>query len=554
MDMTAGVLLIFGICVFGGILSAILMKRLSIPQVLGYIVAGIIIGESGFQLVTADIIVELRSFNYFALGIIGFLVGSEIKFSTLRKYGKQFAAILIVEGLLSFILVGGSVTIIMWYATNSLPLSFATGIVFGAISSATDPASTMDVLWEYRAAGIFTTTLIAIVALDDALAMTLYGLGTSAAQILSGGAISLSHIFMQIGIELFGSVLIGIASGYILNIVLHRFAYKEQMLASAISLLLLNIWLAVAWKMDIILLTMAMGITVVNTAPKRSEPILELVRNFSTPLYVLFFVLVGARLSIKSMPGWLWAIVIFYVLFRSFGKMLGAYIGARISNAAPVIRKYIGLGLFAQGGVAIGLSIMATQHLHNIRISEGLLLSDVIIFGITATTFIVQVIGPTSVKLGIKLAGEIGQNVTEEDIIEKWNVKDVITNNTIPINEYSTLKDVFRIFSEHESMYHPVIDKNEKVIGILTFNELKEIISDPDTWNWLLAADAIVPIEDAVYLDDPLEQAIKLMNQIGSDVLPVFSDRTDQSFSGNIDLKHVKHLINQKIISSSSLA
>ena len=83
MNVTSGVLLIFGICVFGGILSAILMKRLSIPQVLGYIIAGIIIGESGFQLVTTEIIIELRSFNYFALGIIGFLVGSEIKFSTL---------------------------------------------------------------------------------------------------------------------------------------------------------------------------------------------------------------------------------------------------------------------------------------------------------------------------------------------------------------------------------------------------------------------------------------------------------------------------------------
>jgi len=439
MNFNSGILLIFGICVFGGILSALVMKRLSIPQVLGYIIAGIIIGESGFHLVTLDVVQQLRSFNYFALGIIGFLVGSEIKFTTLKKYGKQFSAILIAEGVLAFVLVGIAVFLIMWYVTRSFPISLATGIVFGAISSATDPASTIDVLWEYRTAGILTTTLIAIVALDDALAMTLYGLGTSIAQILSGSAVSISKILYQIGIELLGSILLGIISGFILNLILHKFVHKEQMLASAISLLLLNIWVAVVLNMDIILLTMAMGITLVNTAPKRSEYIINLIKNFSTPLYVLFFVLVGARLSINNMPAWLWAIALFYVLFRSLGKMSGAYLGARISGSADVVRKYAGFGLFAQGGVAIGLSIMATQHLHNIKIQNGMLLSDVIIFGITTTTFIVQVIGPTMVKFAVKKAGEIGKNVTEQDIIEKLRVQDVITNKSIPIPENTVL-------------------------------------------------------------------------------------------------------------------
>jgi len=108
---------------------------------------------------------------------------------TLKKYGRQFSSIMISEGLLAFILVSAPVTVILFILTHNFISAFAAGIVFGAIASATDPASTIDVLWEYRTAGILTTTLVAVIALDDALAMTLYGLGTGVAQVLSGGAV-----------------------------------------------------------------------------------------------------------------------------------------------------------------------------------------------------------------------------------------------------------------------------------------------------------------------------------------------------------------------------
>ncbi|MBN2010444.1 cation:proton antiporter [candidate division KSB1 bacterium] len=552
MNLNSGILLIFGIGVFGGIMSAVLVRRLSIPQVLGYIVAGIIIGETGFKLVTQADIVRLRSFNFFALGIIGFLVGSEIHFTTLKKFGKQFSAILLAEGILAFSLVGAGVTIMMWFVTHSIPIAIATGIVFGAISSATDPASTIDVLWEYRTAGILTTTIIAIVALDDALAMTLYGLGTSIAQVLSGGAVNIARIFMSISVEIFGSVLLGVVAGLILNFLLHRLYRQEQILATAISLLLLNIWLAVIWDMDIILLTMAMGITVVNMAPKRSKHLINLMKSFSTPLYVLFFVLVGARLGIKSMPGWLWAIVVIYVIGRSAGKMAGAYIGARISNAVPVVRKYTGLGLFAQGGVAIGLSIMASQHLHDIAVADGLFLGDVIIFGITATTFIVQIIGPTSVKLAVKWAGEIGKDMTEEDVIQSWHVKDVLENHIKPIKDSMLLRDVVIAFSASDYLYQPVVNQDDEVIGVLSFNELRNILSDPDVWNWLVASDVVTPISDYVYVDDPLEKAIKLMNQTDTQQIPVLTKADENKFAGNLELKNINKKINQHILLAKS--
>ena len=553
MNINSGILLIFGIGVFGGLLSALLIKRLSIPQVLGYIVAGIVIGQTGFQLVKQQDIEQLRSFNYFALGIIGFLVGSEIHFSTLKKYGKQFSAILVAEGVLAFLLVGAGVTVCMWYVTHSLSIALATGMVFGAISSATDPASTIDVLWEYRTAGILTTTLIAIVALDDALAMTLYGLGTSVAEILSGGAVSLGRVMMDISVELLGSVALGVVAGLLLNFLVHRLYNQEQIMASAISLLLLNIWLAVIWNMDIILLTMAMGITVVNAAPKRSSTLIKLMKSFSTPLYIMFFVLVGARLSIGTMPGWLWLIVVLYVVGRSFGKMVGAYVGARWSNSPPVVRKYTGLGLFAQGGVAIGLSIMASQHLHGIQVADGMHLGDVIIFGITATTFLVQIIGPPAVKLAVKLADEIGKDMTEEDVIRRWKVADVISNDIQPIPDNELVRRVIARFTESDQLYQPVVNKDKRVIGVISFNELKNILSEPDIWNWLVASDVATPVTDVAFQNDPLESAMKTLNQTGAEQVLVLSDPESYRFVGLVDVKNCRQKIKQYIISAKSL-
>lgn len=549
MNVNSGILLIFGICVFGGILSAVLVKRLSIPQVLGYILAGIIIGESGLRFVTLDDLEKLHSFNYFALGIIGFLVGGEIKFSTLRKYGKQFSAILISEGVLAFLIVGGAITAIMWHITGVFSTSLATGIVFGAIASATDPASTMDVLWEYRTAGIFTTTLIAIVALDDALAMTLYGFGTSIAQFLSGSSVEIHQVLMTLGLELGGSVILGIAAGVLLNFILHRSFHREHVLASAISILLLSIWIAVTMNMDIILVTMSTGITVINLSPKRSQQLFDLMRSVATPLYVLFFVLVGARLGFTNMPGWLWLIVVLYVVGRTAGKIAGAYIGARFSSAAPVVRRYLGVGLFAQGGVAIGLSIMASQHLNNVVIHDGLYLADVIIFGITTTTFIIQLIGPTMVKLAAKWAGELHKNITEEDVIGKWKVKDVVQTAVTSLREQTLLREVFITFSQNDRTFFPVIDDKKQVIGMVTISELKDVILDQSCWDWLLVSDVMIPVRDFVFVEQPLKEALIMMEQLNTDQLPVLTDTTHKEFAGIADRKRITHMVNHEILS-----
>ncbi len=544
-----GVLAVLGICVAGGVVGGWLVQRLNIPQVVGYIVVGVLIGDTGFGLLHPTDIADLTPFNNFALGLIGFLVGGELSGSIFKKYGKQFTAILMGEGLAAFLLVGLASTGILYLVVHDWMIAIAAGVVFGAIASATDPASTIDVLWEYRSAGVLTTAIIAIVALDDALAMTLYGLGTSVASILvHAGGESIASTLLHTLFELGGALVLGVAAGFVLNAMMHYMPQTEKRLGISIGIILLCIGLAVAFNMDVILATMAMGIVLINHAPRRSKQLFEVIRSFSTPIYIIFFVLVGARLSLKTMPLWIWGLVATYVLMRSIGKWIGSYWGGRVSKAEKSVQNYMGMALFAQGGVAVGLSIVASHKLPDIMVVEGMNLADVIVFTVTATTLCVQLIGPAFAKLAIKKAGEIGRNVTEEDVMAEFNVLDVVDTRIVPLKEGTPLAEVVQHFAEQDTLVYPVIANDEKIVGVLTFEMLKEVLLDHDTWLWLVVGDVMQPLTEHLLAKTNLAEALKEMQNTQVEALPVVESAETGKLIGVLDQRLARRKVNAELV------
>lgn len=544
-DIHLGVLMLLGMGVLGGALGAWFFQRIRVPQVVGYIAFGLLIGKSGLKLLQTEDIENFRSFTWFALGIIGFLVGGELKFDTFRQYGKQFIQILLWEGILAFLIVLVTTFGVVFWLSGDVVISLAAGVVLGAIASATDPASTVDVLWEYRARGILTTTIIAIVALDDALAMTLYGVGTSCAEMLLGQGNNIIHHFLKVLVELGGSVLFGLISGEVLVLFL-RYVHqkKERMLAIAVGILLLVIGASSVLKLDVILVTMSMGLLLVNRTPHRSEKLFELVRSFSGPIYVMFFVLVGARLSLGSMPWWLWAIVLLYVIGRSSGKMFGCYMGARLSGAAEVVQRYSGIGIFAQGGVAIGLSIMAGQHLGEIMISDSMSLGEMVVSGVTATTFIVQIIGPAMTKLSIRLAGENDRNITEEDIMERMTVSRAAAGPIEPLRLTDQVAAAVQRFSLGDSPAYPVVNTEGKLVGMLTLSHLKDILMDSDCWEWMLVQDILIPGKDTIDQSASLKEARQFFDESGVEQLIVIG--TDNRPVGLLDSRQIRKVVERE--------
>ncbi|NIA07008.1 MAG: CBS domain-containing protein [Actinobacteria bacterium] len=541
-------LLLMGLAIFGGTVGARIFKQLKIPQVVGYIAIGILMGENALNLIKPAQVVLLQPFNQFALGIIGFLVGGEIRIDTLKKYARQFLAILFGEGLGAFILVTLFCSLAMYLVVHDVLMSVAVGLVLGAIASATDPASTIDVLWEYRARGVLTTSITAIVAMDDALAMTLYGLGKGAAEILTIQTGSIWHELGLVCVELLGAVALGFAIALLLRFLLRWLYEPEKSLAVGVGLIMTLIGIVLFFDMDVILASLALGFTLVNIAPNRSRELFKVLRGFSTPIYVLFFVLVGARLGLAHMPGWLWVVVVLYISGRTLGKMAGAWLGAASTGSEKNVRRYLGLGLFAQGGVAVGLSIVASQHLSTIQVLGDLSLGDTIIFTVTATTLLSQLIGPPMVKLSIKLADELGRNVTEEDIIASWKVADVMDKDIEPVPANMPMNNMVKLFATHDFLIYPVVNPQGQLAGTVSLAGIKTALSDKYSWAWLVASDVLEPITEKATQGAPLSAVLERMKGYRMDQMPVVDNEESDRAVGILDMTRILKKVDRELI------
>jgi len=536
-------LLVVGLAIFFGTIGANIFQKLRIPQVVGYIVIGIIIGRSGLNLIDEEAIRSLLHFNFFALGVIGFMIGGELHLDLFKKYGRHFFVILFSEGMGAFFLVGSLVFGLAWLLLHDFNVALSLGLLLGAISSATAPAATVDVLWEYKTRGILTTTVFAIVALDDGLALVLYGIASTIAGVLLGQTAG-GGFFAIIGYtvyELLGAVVLGAGSGFLLSWILHRSYSREKSLTFVIGSLALIIGLTLILKVDLILSTMALGVTLTNLSPRRTNIAFQMVESIAPPIYVLFFVVVGAGLHIAGMADWIWYIAIAYVVARTLGKMIGAYLGARWTGAAPTVRKYLGFCLFSQAGVAVGLAILAGD-------TFGGNIGNSIIMIITATTFLVQIIGPPSVKYAVKRAGEIGLNITEEDLMHSYKAGEMISRETPIFTIRTPLAQILQTIADTDAMVYPVVDPQGRLAGLISILELRQSLAEAQLAQWVVAYDLMQPPPEGIKENTPLDKAVVSMKQQNLECLPVLAEADDCRFLGLLELRKVNRQLSQEIL------
>jgi len=540
------ILFLFGLALFGGTIGGRIFSKLKIPQVVGYIIIGIAIGQTGLGIIDASVITKLEPFSYFALGLIGFMIGGELKKEIFKKYGKQFMYILFFEGFTAFLFVFILVFTAGYFLLDSLNITISLALLLGAIASATAPAATTDVLWEYKSKGPLTTAILGIVALDDAFSLLLFAIASSIAGVLVGtGAeansllYSIFHPLLDISI----SISLGISGGIILSKSLKKYNEEDKILALSIGIILLVLGLSIAFNLDMLIAAMSMGAVVINFTPKKSEEIFTLVGKFTPPIYVLFFVFVGAKLNLQAMTSFMFVLAILYLIGRTAGKMLGANFGARISKAPATVRKYLPFSLFSQAGVAIGLSILAGQRF------EGEV-GDAIIIVITATTFVVQLIGPSFVKYAITKAEEVGLNISIDDVIKDIKVDEVLDNKLEFIHEETPLNIIYKIFSEHQNLNFPVVDEENKLLGIITIDTVKNIFESREVTQFLLAVDIMEPFTKSITKDMRLAEVRDILNEENIDYLPVVN-KENGICEGVLERRAIQNIISKKILELS---
>lgn len=388
-----------GLALLLGWAAGLLCRRLKTPMVVGYILVGIIFGKSGLGIFNDDNFGALVYFAYLALACIGFDIGGELAFRKLKHLGKPILWISILESTGASFLV----TVALYLYTRNLPLA----LVFGALASATAPAATVDVLREYQSSGPLTTTVFAVVGIDDAISIIIYAFAILLTKLLlAGGEVHLAEAVLRPLGEILGALGLGVVIGLIFLFLIRNYTARRGLLVLTLGFIVLTTGLANIFRLSLILANMAMGMAVVNLTRWRREDLFEIMRGITQPLFVIFFVVVGSQLMASKLLSLGW-IGLLYILFRSLGKQAGAFFGGIISRAPKEINKYLGLCLFSQAGVAIGLSIQTMLELGSGKFGNaGVELGTMAVSVIAATTLFFQLIGPPCTRYAIIKAGE----------------------------------------------------------------------------------------------------------------------------------------------------
>lgn len=358
-------------------------RRTQLPRVTLLLVSGMLIGESGFALIPNLFQLQFELVSTIALLMLGFLLGGRLTVLDLKLYGAETLTISLTAALFACFVV----TLGLWLMQVPLPLA----IILGCIASATDPAAVYDVVVEQKSESYFSKKLLAIVAIDDGWALILFSMGAAlASSILSSEQSPLQFIW-HVSHELGGGVLLGIVLGGVGSVITGRLKPGQPMLIEALALVFICGGMALYLEVSFLIAAMIMGAMIANFASHHEFAFHE-IENIEWPFMATFFVLAGASLQLSALLT-MGVIGLAYALFRVFGKMLGAYVGARAIQAGSGVRQYMGLALIPQAGVAIGLGLIASQYFPQY--------SQIILPLVVSTTVLFELIGPFAVKYAV---------------------------------------------------------------------------------------------------------------------------------------------------------
>ena len=383
MESSAQFLLTIGGILLLGLLTSTIARRTFLPRVTLLLVFGILIGPSGLNVVPVVFAERFDLIADMTLVMVGFLLGGKLTLESLRESGADVLLIATAAALLT--------TVAVCLGLIGLGVSTQVAVILGCIAAATAPAAILDVVDESGSHSKFTKLLLAIVAFDDVLALIVFAIGVSLVSSLNGDGGDTLFLLVaakQIG----GAILLGVALGLPAAYLTGRVRKSQPIVTEALGLVLLCGGLAMWAGVSYLIAAMVMGAVIANLAKHHEYPF-HAIEGIETPLMVIFFVLAGASLEIGALLD-LGAIGTVYILCRTVGKIVGARIGGEISHADPGTKKWLGVALLPQAGVAIGMALVAANQFPEYR---QILLSIVI-----ASTVFFELVGPIFTRLAIR--------------------------------------------------------------------------------------------------------------------------------------------------------
>ena len=400
------------ICLLAGLLLSRFAKKFGLPAVTAYLIAGLLLGPScmgavgveGLGFPTLEDVSAFRVISQTALGFIAFAIGNECRLEQLRHMGRAAILIGILQAVITTLLV--DLALIGIHLWRPEMISLASALTLGAIAAATAPAATLMVVRQYKADGPLTRLLLLVVAIDDAVGLVLFAVSFGVASALTSGTISVVSVVVEPFLEILLSLILGALMGLLLNQLEKYFHSRSKRLSISVGCVALAVAVSsteftvgdVHCGFSLLLVCMMMSTVFCNICDF-SEELMGRVDGWTTPLFVLFFVLGGAELDLTILrsPAVL-LLGVTYILARSAGKYLGAFGSAALCKCNRETRNYLGITLFPQAGVALGMALTA-QSLPG----DGPMVRNIVLFSV----LIYELVGPTLTKWALMAAGEI---------------------------------------------------------------------------------------------------------------------------------------------------
>lgn len=397
--------------VLAGLMMSRVAKLANLPSVTAYLVAGLcigpfLLGRLGIRGLGFASLEETDSFSIIsqaALGFIAFEIGNEFRLKDLRSMGKSAITIGILQAVITTIVVDIALIILHFLFPSLISLSSA--ITLGSIAAATAPAATLMVVKQYKAEGPMTKLLLMVVAIDDAVGLVLFSVSFGVASALETGALSFIGVVVEPVVEIILSICLGVLGGVILDWLEKYFHSRSKRMSLAVAFVLLTVGVSLLeWNIgkihmgfSLLLVLMIEG-TIFCNINETSQELMDRVDRWTGPLNMLFFVLSGAELNLNVLSNPLvLAVGIVFIIFRSLGKISGAYLSCKLEKTSPVIQKYLGITLLPQAGVALGMALTARN------LSDGEVVRNVVLFAV----LVYELVGPTLTKWSLLKAGEI---------------------------------------------------------------------------------------------------------------------------------------------------
>lgn len=394
--MGGDVLFVLGAMLLVGYMSGLLAGRIRLPEITGFVLAGVLIGESGLGLVPRQLSVGMRWITEIALGLIALTIGSEFAWGKLRRLGRTVLLATLLQLAVTFLLV----LPVMRLAGLELPFA----LIIAAIATASSPAVIVAMVQSLHVRGTFVDCVYGVVALLDAGAVVLFGITFSIAAGMMGLAGDGSAFSLAVGAagEVAASIVFGMAVGLLLHLVVRRKERTSEIVLIVLGVLLITTALANALHVSVLLVMTTVGMVMINLTP-RNHRVFRALEPVTPPIFALFFVLAGCELELGLLR--LPAVVVLggaYLVARTLGKVLGAYAGARLAGAPAPMRRNLGWCMLPQAGVSLGLVLMVQSSPLSARMTPAqadtaVLLVNVVLLAV----FVYQLVGPPVARMAL---------------------------------------------------------------------------------------------------------------------------------------------------------